>query len=163
MRGAHTKGRPQGLVSACKHPATGAPATVAGCLASCSTARRLNMAEQKLRISAKADIRGIRPEDITNGANYRITADKDTPILVADERTPKKGKGSFTQYTLNLVDSKNVDCQLRFLFERHLAPLARAWGEDPEAWTGRLIHVKGVQVQREAGTFWDVEVDAVSE
>jgi len=98
---------------------------------------------------------------VQDGANYRITTDKNIAVVIANERQPKNGGGSFTQYTLSLEDSHGVPAQLRFLFERHLARLAKAWGADPEQWTGRLVHIKGIQVKRNNGTFWEVELQPV--
>lgn len=119
------------------------------------------MEQTKIFINPNADVSGIRPEDVMQGDNFRVTNDNTTPVLTIQERTPRNGGGSFTQYTLNLTTSLGEPRQLRFLFERHLAPVAKVFGADPDAWRGRIIWVKGIQVKKQGGTFWDVEVKAV--
>jgi hypothetical protein len=119
------------------------------------------MEQQKIFINPNADVAGIRPEDVAGGDTFRVTSDTKSPVLTVQERQPRNGGGSFTQYTMNLQNSLGEPKQLRFLFERHLAPLAKVFGADPEAWRGHIIALKGIQVVRGGGQYWDVEIKAV--
>lgn len=116
------------------------------------------MAEAKqqatLRIRKDADTAGIRPQDLNDkGEDFTICPNDDGFCVTVEERTAKKG-GKFQQYNLHLCDMNGNKRRLGFLFESHLAPLARAFGDDPTQWDGKDVTVIGFK----DGQNWNVEV-----
>lgn len=106
----------------------------------------------QFEIDTEADVAGIRPEDITNGIKFVLDMNEQGLTCTVNERASRTG-GNFKQYTLHgKVDG--VSRRLSFLFEKDLAPIARAWGRNPASWVGKTLFVQGVQ----KGAFWNVEM-----
>lgn len=97
-----------------------------------------------MKISKEADISGINPADlIGKEEEYTITApEEEDDCLTAEDREARNG-GTFTQYTLHLLDGSDDKKRLSYLFERHLVPLAKAHGEDSTNWIGQKVIVTG--------------------
>lgn len=112
------------------------------------------MAEIKIR--KDADTAGIRPQDLPmEGQQFTIQANADGATVTVDTRKAKKG-GDFQQYTLHVTDKNMNRRRLSYLFESHLAPLARAYGDNPLEWDGQTCTVKPFK----DGQNWGVEITA---
>jgi hypothetical protein len=121
----------------------------------CIPSHHLAGETENMKINPNADLRGIRPEeDLKEPTTFEITApEDDDDCIVAEERKPKSGEGQFTQYMLHLLDEEKNHRVLRFLFESHLAPLAKAWGEDSVGWIGKKVVLEQEKITRDGKDF----------
>lgn len=119
------------------------------------------MAQQKLSIDPKADQRdGINPKNLVGiNAEFVIYHNPETGEPLDMEMRNGKN-GPFKQYTLHLQTPSGEYRKLQFLFEKDLAPIARAYGNDPSGWQGQPVVVTASNVQREKGVFAQVELRA---
>lgn len=97
-----------------------------------------------VQIDKNADIGGLRPSEYINkSASFIIGDNGDGDALDVEEREPKNGDGKFKQYTLHLKDGDEPQ-RIRFLFERDVAKLAQAYGEDSTGWLEKPVTVTAV-------------------
>lgn len=108
-----------------------------------------------VEIDPDADVSGLQPSELTEGKVFIISTDANGKPVTAEKRKSKTG-GEFTQYTLHLRDENNQKHRLSYLFTRHLAPIARRWGKNTEAWHEAAVKITGFQ----NGQYWDVKIEA---
>lgn len=112
-----------------------------------------------MEISATANIKGIRPKDMTAPERMTIFVPEGIDdCLEAEKRENKKDGGEFTQYVLHLQDADEAHRVLRFLFEADLAPLAKAYGGESATWGGNMVELRPIETKRDGKVFINAEI-----
>ena len=116
-----------------------------------------------VKINPNADIAGIMPKTVAETPiTCTLVAPEDADDCVTMETRTAKAGGTFTQYALHLQDAEQNSRIAKFLFDRHLAPLAKAWGEDSVNWIGESVTISAESVTRKGEQYWELVLEPVN-
>ena len=98
---------------------------------------------------------GINPKNMIGTERFQIRySEEHDDVILTEERNAKNG-GTFKQFTLLLAEEDGSERELRFLFNKHLNTLIRAFGGDTKKWQGKDILV----IPQTKGEYADVKLE----
>jgi len=111
-----------------------------------------------MEIPEATEVQGIKPSDFLNESIILVFANPDSEVIPEDwklerekgdcvaveKRKPKKGKGEFKQYAVFGLDYTGKMRIARFLFDRDLQTMRKAYGKNSATWIDKPVEIIGV-------------------